>query len=48
MRRYVASHGEAGGAELDRIYGDDLVFVNTRGGPSIKGATVERSPLRQP
>jgi Domain of unknown function (DUF4440) len=32
MQRYVASHGEAGGSDLDRIYGDDLVFVNTHGG----------------
>jgi hypothetical protein len=31
MQKYVASHGEAGGADLDRIYGDDLVFVNTHG-----------------
>jgi ketosteroid isomerase-like protein len=31
MQRYVASHGEAGGAELDQIYADDLVFVTTHG-----------------
>jgi hypothetical protein len=31
MQHYVASHGEAGGAELDQIYADDLVFVTTHG-----------------
>lgn len=41
MQRYVASHGETGGAELDRIYGDDLVFVNTHGGLLSKAQRLE-------
>jgi hypothetical protein len=41
MQRYVASHGEAGGAELDRIYGDDLVFVNTHGALLTKAQRLE-------
>jgi Domain of unknown function (DUF4440) len=41
MQRYVASHGQEGGAELDQIYGDDLVFVNTRGGLLTKAQRME-------
>jgi len=41
MQRYVASHGQEGGAELDRIYGDDLVFVNTHGGLLSKTERLE-------
>jgi len=41
MQRYVASHGEAGGAELDQIYADDLVFVNTRGTLLTKAQRLE-------
>ena len=31
MQRFVASHGDEAGDVLDRIYADDLVFVNTHG-----------------
>src|SRR6267143_4738007 len=41
MQRYVASHGEAGGLELDQIYADDLVFVNTHGGLLTKAQRLE-------
>jgi Domain of unknown function (DUF4440) len=41
MQHYVASHGAEGGAELDQIYGDDLVFVNTRGGLLTKAQRME-------
>jgi hypothetical protein len=41
MQRYVASHGEAGGAELDQIYADDLVFVTTRGTVLTKAQRLE-------
>jgi len=41
MQRYVASHGQEGGSDLDRIYGDDLVFVNTHGGLLNKAQRLE-------
>jgi len=41
MQRYVASHGKAGGLELDQIYADDLVFVNTHGGLLTKAQRLE-------
>jgi ketosteroid isomerase-like protein len=41
MQRYVASHGEAGGAELDQIYADDLVFVTTHGALLSKAQRME-------
>ena len=41
MQRYVASHGEEGGPELEQIYGDDLVFVNTHGGLLTKAQRLE-------
>jgi hypothetical protein len=41
MQRYVASHGEVGGPELDQIYADDLVFVNTHGGLLTKAQRLE-------
>lgn len=41
MQRYVASHGQDGGGDLDRIYGDDLVFVNTHGGLLNKAQRLE-------
>src|SRR5579864_9089402 len=41
MQRYVASRGESGGSELDQIYGDDLVFVNTRGALLTKAQRME-------
>lgn len=41
MQRYVASHGAEGGPELEQIYGDDLVFVNTHGGLLTKAQRLE-------
>jgi ketosteroid isomerase-like protein len=41
MQHYVASHGEAGRAELDRIYADDLVFVTTHGALLSKAQRLE-------
>jgi hypothetical protein len=41
MQRYVASHGAEGGPDLDQIYGDDLVFVNTHGGLLTKAQRLE-------
>jgi ketosteroid isomerase-like protein len=41
MQRYVASHGDAGRAELDQIYADDLVFVTTHGALLSKAQRLE-------
>jgi ketosteroid isomerase-like protein len=41
MQRYVASRGEQGGPELDRIYADDLVFVTTHGALITKEQRLE-------
>ena len=41
MQRYVASHGEQGGPELDQIYADDLVFVTTHGALITKAQRLE-------
>lgn len=48
MQRYVASHGEDGGPDLDRIYGDDLGICEYARWASHQGAAVGRPPLRQP
>jgi ketosteroid isomerase-like protein len=41
MQRFVASHGQSGGAELDQIYADDLVFVTTHGALLSKAQRME-------
>jgi|SRR6516225_7068215 hypothetical protein len=41
MQRYVASRGAEGGSDLDRIYADDLVFVNTHGALLTKAQRLE-------